>query len=117
MPIQENPILGTSPVDFSFLSDLIKVEPTQSEINSSHERHCSTSIVNDIKKTNSYMVSESPVTSSLSSLTLEKESTSNESNENDPGETESSQSKYRRCSSLKSGKTPPGTPGRKRIVQ
>ena len=30
---------------------------------------------------------------------------------------DSKKSKYRRCSSLKSGKTPPGTPGRQKIVR
>ena len=32
-------------------------------------------------------------------------------------EEEDTKAKYRRCSSLKSGKTPPGTPGRRKIVR
>ena len=119
MAVPEIPAFGSSPANFSFLSDLIKVEPAQSEVCSSLERCHSTSTLNDIKKTHSRIVSESSEISSLASSLQQKESSSSDSDQNvvPPPEDESSKTKYRRCSSLKSGKTPPGTPGRQKIVR
>ena len=91
----EKPQLGTSPANFSFLAG------------DKLSRSNSTSFIHDIKKTHSKMVSESPA----SPITQESNSSSDQSN------TEDNKAKYRRCSSLKSGKTPPGTPGRRKIVR
>ena len=37
--------------------------------------------------------------------------------ETEEDDDDSNKAKYRRCSSLRSGKTPPGTPGRRKIVR
>ena len=41
----------------------------------------------------------------------------NKQQQNNTSQSESNNSKYRRCSSLKSGKTPPGSPGKRKIVR
>jgi hypothetical protein len=128
--IQEIPAFGTSPANFSFLSDFMKEKesnenvtlPDKIEIDSViRERSHSASKLNDIKKIHKRMVSEgssenSPLVSqnatSSSDTGSEKVITETEEDDDD-----SNKAKYRRCSSLRSGKTPPGTPGRRKIVR
>ena len=136
--IQEIPAfgtsMGTSPANFSFLSNFItekennetiggKTLPDKFEIDPViRERSHSASKLNDIKKIHKRMVSEgssenSPLvsqnaTSSSSDTGSEKVITETEEDDDD-----SNKAKYRRCSSLRSGKTPPGTPGRRKIVR
>ena len=129
--------MGTSPANFSFLSDLMKEKennenvggktlPDQFEIDPViRERSHSASKLNDIKKIHKRMVSDgssenSPLvsqnTTSSSDTGSEKVITETEEDDDD-----SNKARYRRSSSLKSGKTPPqtrpNTPGRRKIVR
>ena len=132
--IQEIPAFGTSPANFSFLSDFMKEKENNENVGGKtlpdkfeidpliRERSHSASKLNDIKKIHKRMVSEgssenSPLvsqnaTSSSSDTGSEKVITETEEDDDD-----SNKAKYRRCSSLRSGKTPPGTPGRRKIVR
>ena len=53
---------------------------------------------------------DSPTTDSITEKTNKEE-------EEKSDEEEDSKDKYRRCSSLKSGKTPPGSPSKRKIVR
>ena len=94
---------GTSPANFSFLENAL-------ENNTRIERAHSTSFINDIKKTHTKMTEESQYSASVGTALKVKPEPLLE-------EAEDTKAKYRRCSSLKSGKTPPGTPGRRKIVR
>ena len=116
--------MGTSPANFSFL-----MPPGQDKddevINNSDKavlsRSHSTSIITDIKKTlqvqsqvqdqNTESSEPGSVVSSLKPDQFKSPS------KNDANEKNDDKKKYRRCSSLKSGKTPPGTPGNRKIVR
>ena len=96
--------LGTSPANFSFLEE--NFERAEKTLERAH----STSFINDIKKINSKLTEESQYSASVgTALKSEPQPLLTEE--------EDTKSKYRRCSSLKSGKTPPGTPGRRKIVR
>ena len=123
-PYQERSVFGTSPANFSFLTDLMSkqsLNAQESDNVSSLERCHSTSMLNDIKKSHSRIISESEnpsiggTSSIASSLTTKQSSSSDEKINID--ENVDNKAKYRRCSSLKSGKTPPGTPERRKIVR
>ena len=116
--------LGTSPANFSFL-----MPPGQDKddevINNSDKavlsRSHSTSIITDIKKTlqvqsevQDHNVEPLEPGSVVSSL---KPDQFKSPPKNDANEKNDDKKKYRRCSSLKSGKTPPGTPGNRKIVR
>ena len=93
---------GTSPANFSFLENAVESKKI--------ERAHSTSFINDIKKTHTKMTEESQYSASVGTALKVKPEPLLE-------EEEDTKAKYRRCSSLKSGKTPPGTPGRRKIVR
>ena len=93
---------GTSPANFSFLENAVESKKI--------ERAHSTSFINDIKKTHTKMTEESQYSASVGAALKVKPEPLLE-------EEEDTKAKYRRCSSLKSGKTPPGTPGRRKIVR
>ena len=133
--IQEIPAssMGTSPANFSFLSDFMKEKENNENVGGKtlpdkleidpviRERSHSASKLNDIKKIHQRMVSEgssenSPLVSQsgTSSSDTGSEKVIPETEEDDD---DSNKAKYRRCSSLRSGKTPPGTPGRRKIVR
>lgn len=100
---------GTSPANFSFLASM-QQQPLEATAEKALERAHSTSFINEIKKTHTKMTEESQYSASVgAALKVKPEPLLEES--------EDSKAKYRRCSSLKSGKTPPGTPGRRKIVR
>ena len=132
--IQEIPAssMGTSPANFSFLSDFMKEKENNENVGGKtlpdkfeidpviRERSHSASKLNDIKKIHKRMVSEgssenSPLVSQNASSSSDtgSEKVITETEDDD----DSNKAKYRRCSSLRSGKTPPGTPGRRKIVR
>lgn len=145
MTVQEIPAFGTSPANFSFLlpnefssnketeqNKNVQVETRSDkseQVRASLSRCHSTSTLNDIKKTmdgfvhnqkssHSRFVSESSENNSLASSVQQKDLICETGNEPaTPEMDETNKAKYRRCSSLKSGKTPPGTPGRRKIVR
>jgi hypothetical protein len=131
--IQEIPAssMGTSPANFSFLSNFIsekeknenisgKTLPDKFEIDPViRERSHSASKLNDIKKIHKRMVSEGSSENSplVSQNATSSSDTGSEKVTPETEEDDSNKAKYRRCSSLRSGKTPPGTPGRRKIVR
>ena len=116
--------LGTSPANFSFL-----MPPGQDKddevINNSDKavlsRSHSTSIITDIKKTlqvQSQVQDQNTESSEPGSVVSSlKPDQFKSPPKNDANEKNDDKKKYRRCSSLKSGKTPPGTPGNRKIVR
>ena len=131
--IQDIPAFGTSPANFSFLSDFMKEKEKSENISgktlpdkfeivpANLERSHSASKLNDIKKIHKRMVSEG---SSENSPSVSQNPTSSSDTgsekvipETEEDDDDSNKAKYRRCSSLRSGKTPPGTPGRRKIVR
>ena len=135
--IQEIPAfgtsMGTSPANFSFLSDLMKEKENNENVGAKtlpdkfeidpviRERSHSASKLNDIKKIHKRMVSEGSSENSplVSQNTTSSSDTGSEKviAETEEDDDDSNKAKYRRCSSLRSGKTPPGTPGRRKIVR
>ena len=133
--IQEIPAfgtsMGTSPANFSFLSDLMKEKENNENVGAKtlpdkfeidpliRERSHSASKLNDIKKIHKRMVSEGSSENSplVSQNTTSSSDTGSEKVIAETEEDDSNKAKYRRCSSLRSGKTPPGTPGRRKIVR
>ena len=135
--IQEIPAFGTSrgtsPANFSFLSDFMKEKENNENVGGKtlpdkfeidpviRERSHSASKLNDIKKIHKRMVSEGSSENSplVSQNTTSSSDTGSEKviAETEEDDDDSNKAKYRRCSSLRSGKTPPGTPGRRKIVR
>ena len=133
--IQEIPAssMGTSPANFSFLSDFMKEKENNENVGGKtlpdklekdpviRERSHSASKLNDIKKIHQRLVSES--SSENSPLVSQNATSSSDTGsekiipEMEEDDEDSNKAKYRRCSSLRSGKTPPGTPGRRKIVR
>ena len=139
--IQEIPAFGTSrgtsPANFSFLSDFMKEKENNENVGGKTlpdkfeidpiilERSHSACKLNDIKKIHKRMVSEG---SSENSPLVSQNATSSSNTgsakvitETEEDDDDSNKARYRRSSSLKSGKTPPqtrpNTPGRRKIVR
>ena len=132
--VKKPEILGTSPANFSFLKGGVTIKKSSDSTESGPsmarslkvksdsklmasplalERSHSTSTLNEIKSAHSKMMNESP-----ESLNKSFDKTSSGSSEGEAKEAgEDNKAKYRRCSSLKSGKTPPGTPARHKVVR
>lgn len=132
--VKKTEILGTSPANFSFLKGGVTIKKSSDSTESGPsmarslkvksdsklmasplalERSHSTSTLNEIKSAHSKMMNESP-----ESLNKSFDKTSSGSSEGEAKEAgEDNKAKYRRCSSLKSGKTPPGTPARHKVVR
>ena len=119
--------MGTSPANFSFLipgsataasseTEDKNFEDSTKKLSRSH----STSILTDLKHIQRHhQDSETSTTLSTPASSLNHTgigSTPKAEQTNNKDE-ETKKSKYRRTSSLKSGKTPPGTPGRQKIVR
>ena len=106
---EEQTIISTSPANFSFLKP-----PSNSNSEDENRKLCrshSTSILADIK--DFQKMKESVEVQIASSPMNKNQESKNETN----GDDESKNNKYRRCSSLKSRKSPPGTPGRRKLVR
>ena len=107
---EEQTIISTSPANFSFLKP-----PSNSNSEDENRKLCrshSTSILADIKDFQKMKESVEVQINASSPMNKNQES-KNETN----GDDENKNNKYRRCSSLKSRKSPPGTPGRRKLVR
>ncbi len=112
-------LLSTSPANFSFLaggvSKSLADEKCTMNVQATLERSHSTSLLNDMHHEVNKTEQQSCLNTSLSNVNKDgKEGNSSSSPKDKDVDT---RSKYRRCSSLKSGKTPPGTPGQKKLVR
>jgi hypothetical protein len=109
--------MGTSPANFNFLtggvSKSVTTDSTTTAFSSFLERSHSTSVLNDIHKSHS----EAAVMPYLGTSIISPRNGVKEGSSEQPRSEEDNKAKYRRCSSLKSGKTPPGTPGQRKIVR
>lgn len=104
--LNSSKIISTSPANFSYLKESDVGQKIDDEVEEPKSVPKSFSV---------YEMSEYEKSALIEESGNREAANSDNNSQNEP--TEDSKNKYRKCSSLRSGKTPPSTPGRRKIVR